>query len=161
MLKMMKYRSVVLGIMGAALLTQMTACQINQAGLDDPKKQLTNYIAKSFEIHSLDDRKALLEYLSGETKERLQAWSDDQFRQAFVDSKRQFVKLAVVDMKKQSEGEASLTYELTYLDQQRGKGAKVTAQRLAMMKKEGDRWLIQEVRNMKELVEFSNEMALP
>jgi len=139
----------------------LAACQSSQEGMDDPKKQLTNYISKSFAIRSLDDRKDLLDFLAGETKERLRTWSDDQFRQAFIDSKREFIKLAIVDMKKQSPEEANITYELTYLDQERGKDAKVTARRLARMREEGGRWLIQEVRNVKELVEFRNEMALP
>ncbi len=139
----------------------LSACQKGPEGLDDPKKQLTNYISKSFSIKSLDDRKELLEFLAGDTRERLSTWSDEQFRQAFIETKREFIKLAIVDMKKQNEAEASITYELTYLDQERGKDAKVTTQRLAIMRRDSDRWLIQEVRNMKELVEFRNEMALP
>jgi hypothetical protein len=124
-------------------------------------KQLADYISKSFAVRSPEDRSQLLAYLTGESKNRLSAWSDEQFRQAFVDSKRQFLKLLVREMKPVSPKEMSITYELMYNDQGRGHNAKVTNKKLCTMVLQDGKWLISDVRNIKELVEYQNEMSLP
>lgn len=127
----------------------------------DPKKLLESYIEKSFSIRSVDDRKELATYLSGETQRKLMAWSDDQFRLAFMETKRVFQKLLVREIKKLSPAEVSITYELIYLDQNRGKDAKVTSKKLAQLLLQDSKWTIHEVKNIKEVVEYRNEMSLP
>ena len=146
-----------------ALVTALaiTSCTKNEAGMDDPRRQLTDYISKSFAVRTLDDRRDLMDHLGGEAKSRLTAWSDEQFREAFIDSKKQFIKLAIQETKRLSQEEVNITYELTYLDQSKGRDAKVTNKKLAQLKREQGRWLIGEVRNIKELVEYRNEMSLP
>ncbi len=138
-----------------------SSCTNGEKGLDDPRRQLTDYISKSFAVRTIDDRRELLDHLGGEAKSRLAAWSDDQFREAFIESKKQFIKLAIQETKSLSQAEVNITYELTYLDQSKGRDAKVTNKKLAQLKLEQGRWLIGEVRNIKELVEYRNEMSLP
>ena len=142
-------------------LRLLSACTSGGEAGGDPKKRLTEYISKSFSVKSLEDRDKLAEFLTGDAKIRLVAWSEDQFRSAFIDSKREFIKLVVKEIKATSPRETDITYELTYLDQSRGKDAKVTNKKLAQLVQNDGRWYIAGVHNIKELVEYRNEMSLP
>ncbi len=152
-------------VVGFALLSMAlmlaSACSPSKNGIDDPKHRLTDYISKSFAVQGPQDREAMAGFLSGDAKNRLLSWSDDQFRAAFIESKRQFVKLLVREIKNVSPKEVSLTYELTYLDQSKGKDTKVTNKKLAQMVLDQNRWFITDVHNIKETVEYRNEMSLP
>lgn len=144
-----------------SILIVLNACTRKPEGTSDPKKELTDYISKSFSMKTVEEKKLLLAHLTGETKSRLAAWSDEQFRAAFIDTKRQFVKLQIKEVKKNSDTETGITYELAYLDGAKGKDVKVTNKKLALLSKVGGQWLIKEVKNINELIEFRNEMALP
>ena len=131
----------------------------------DPKKTLTDYIALSFAIREPSDKAKLIKFMTGEVKARLESWSDDQFREAFIESGRRFLKLSFKEVKKISESEVQITYELVYLDKG-GKGtrsheAKVTNKKMSQLVLEQGHWMIANVRNIKELVEFKDELALP
>jgi hypothetical protein len=127
----------------------------------DPKRVLNEYISRSFAVKSPADRQEMLQLLTHEAKSRLSAWSDDQFREAFMESKRQFVKLVFTESKSQSPASISVTYELSYLDQAKGHDAKVTQKKLAQLLLDSGHWLIADVKNIKELVEYRDEMTLP
>lgn len=142
----------------AALLFQAGCTRDNSPG-GDYKRRIQDYISKSFAARGASDRGELLRYLTGDAKRRLGAWSDEQFQQAFVDSKRQFVKLAFREVKQPTPKEVSVTYELTYIDQRHD--ARVTNKKLAQLVLENGEWLIADVKNIKELVEYRNEMSLP
>ena len=146
---------VALGVVLAA-----AGCNGARQSPDDPKHRLNEYISKSFGVKGVDDRNALASFLTGQAKIRLYAWSDEQFRQAFVDSKRQFIKLVFTETKPVSADEVSITYELSYIDQGRGHDAKVTNRKLAQMVRENGKWMIRDVSNIKEMVEYRNEMSL-
>jgi hypothetical protein len=148
-------------LVGLLLLGIGASCQKKPQGDGSPKELLQGYISKSFSVQGPEDRRELITFLTGEAKSRLSAWSDDQFKQAFIENKRQFVKLVIQDTKEVSPAEINLTYELTFLDQARGQDAKVTNKKMAQMKNDQGRWLISEVRNLKEMVEYRNEMSLP
>ncbi len=148
-------------VFGLLLSTQFLACTQKSKELDDPKGRLTEYISVSFSIKGLEDRKTLLTFLTGEAKQRLELWSDEQFLGAFVDSKRQYMKLSFKEVKAVSPDEMAITYELTYLDQSKGKDAKVTNKKLCEMQRLDGKWYIASVKNIKELIEYRNEMALP
>ncbi len=139
----------------------LTACTTRRGDVNDPKERLRDYISKSFSIRSAADRDDLVSFLTGDAKFRLAAWSEEQFLQAFVDSKREFVKLSFKEIEKRGATEVAITYELTYLDQGRGSDAKVTNKKLAQLVEREGKWYIAEVKNIKELVEFKNEMSLP
>ncbi|MDR3605932.1 MAG: hypothetical protein P4M08_00965 [Oligoflexia bacterium] len=138
-----------------------TSCTIKNDTGNDPKKVLQEYISRSFAVKSPSERQDLLTLLTSEAKSRLSAWSDDQFREAFIDSKREFVKLAFTEAKSVSPRETSVTYELSYIDHGKGHDAKVTQKKLAQMVQEQGKWLIADVKNIKELVEYKDEMTLP
>lgn len=142
-------------------LFALAACSLNRTGDATPKKRLQDYISLSFSVRNESDRKELQSFLTGAAQSRLAAWSDDQFRKAFIDSKRQFVKLVFREVKDVSPKEVHIVYELTYLDKSRGGDAKVTNKKLSQLVQEKDQWFIKEVRNIKELVEYQNEMSLP
>ena len=144
-----------------ALVVLGASCTPRASNEADPKQRLTDYIAISFSAKKEADREKLLDYLSGGAKNRLISWSDEQFKQAFVDSKRQFVKLAIREIKNISPTEANVTYELTYMDQTKGADARVTNKRMCEMVLDSGKWTIREVHNIKELIEYKNEMSLP
>lgn len=145
-----------------SLILTAFACTNDQQASKDPKQKLNDYITKSFSVKSLDDRNELLGFLTGEAKARLASWSDDQFRDAFVDSKRQFSKFAVKEVKNFSPAQTEITYELAYNDKDKsGNDTKITNKKMAEMVKENGAWFIKDVHNIKELVEFKNEMSLP
>ena len=128
---------------------------------NDPKTVVNEYISKSFQIKAPSEKEALLGYLTKEAKSRLAAWSDDQFREAFIENKREFLTLAFKESKPVSPDEVNVTYELSYLDHAKGHDAKVTQKKLAQVVREQGRWMISDVQNIKELVEYRNEMSLP
>jgi hypothetical protein len=142
-------------------LSAGSGCVARRGGGNDPKTRLQDYISLSFSVASPEDREALSRFLIGPAKTRLAAWSDDQFRAAFLANKRQFVNLVFSEVKTVSPREVNITYELTYLDQSKGHDAKVTHRKQAEMKQDQNQWYITEVRNLKELIEYKNEMALP
>lgn len=139
----------------------LAGCTSKPSGQGDPKKRLNEYISRTFNIKSVGDRAALMTYLTGEAKNRLAVWSDEQFREVFIDSKREFAKLVFVEAKSVSPKEMNITYELTYVDKAKGSGAKITNKKLCTLVEEQGIWLIKDVRNIKELVEYQNEMSLP
>ena len=141
-------------------LTILSGCSKNSSS-GDPKKRLAEYISLSFSVKDTPDRLALAQYLTGNAKTRLVAWSDDQFRQAFMDTKRKFLKLVIQEMKARSATETEVTYEITYIDQSKGRDAKVTNKKMSEMTLDQGKWLIKDVHNIKELVEYQNEMSLP
>lgn len=148
------------------ILSVLASCSPQPQGQDDPKRRLNDYISQSFAIKNVQDRHDLSAFLSGEAKTRLDSWSDDQFRQAFIDSKRQFIKLAFKEFKPVSPEEVSVTYELTYQTsyadhQGKSHDAKITNKKLAQMVRKDNKWLISDVRNLNELVEYKDEMSLP
>lgn len=145
----------------AAGLIAASACQRAPEGLNDPKQRLSDYISKSFSVKDYPGREELLKYLTGPAKARLAAWSEEQFRAAFLDSKRQFLKLAVDEVRAVSPQEVNITYDLSYVDQGRGHDAKVTNRKLCVMILEDGKWMIREVKSIKEMVEYRNEMSLP
>lgn len=147
-------------IVSLGMVIAVAGCNGAKQGPEDPKHRLNEYISKSFGVKGVEDRNALASFLTGQAKIRLYAWSDDQFRQAFVDSKRQFIKLAFTEIKPISADEVSITYELSYIDQGRGHDAKVTNRKLAQMVRENGKWMIRDVSNIKEMVEYRNEMSL-
>jgi hypothetical protein len=152
-------RAVAALLVGVSVLSW--GCSTRRQGANDPKSRLQDYISQSFAISGPQDREALSRFLVGPAKTRLAAWSDEQFRAAFLENRRQFVKLVFSEVRNLSPKEVNITYELTYLDQSKGYDAKVTHKKMAQLTQDRDQWYIAEVRNMKELIEYKNEMALP
>jgi hypothetical protein len=161
----MKMGSGWMGFSALLLLGVLSACTPKQEGQDDPKRRLNEYISQGFAVKTTQDRAQLLAYLTGDAKTRLASWSDEQFRAAFIDSKRQFLRLAFKELKNNSPDEVSVTYELTYesdyADPEGGThGAKITNRKLAQLVHKDGQWFISDVRNIKEVVDFKNEMTL-
>lgn len=131
----------------------------------DPKARLTEYIQGSFNVKGISDRQRLLGILSGDARTRLAAWSDDQFREAFMSARRELLKISFKEVKPINPAEVSVTYEVVYTDKGRANSsgpAKVTNKKLAQMVRGADGgWTIADVHNIKELIEYSNEMSLP
>lgn len=153
------YKQAKKGWIFVLFVTLMSCTQTQQHG-NDPKRRLTEYIERSFNVRTVEDKAGLLGYLSGEAKNRLASWSDEQFREAYIESKRKFDKLVFNEIKQLSPKETAITYVLTYTDK-RGSDVQITNKKLCKMTLENDKWLISEVRNIKELIEYKNEMSLP
>jgi hypothetical protein len=147
------------------------ACTNSGSKSSDPKQRVIDYISKSFAVREESDRQALLDQLTGDARYRLAAWSDEQFRAAFVESKRTFVKLQFQELKQVSQERYDVTYDLTYMDggrpsqaaeaASRDAIAKVTQRKVCVLLLDKGKWLINDVRSIKELVEYQGEMSLP
>lgn len=153
-----KYKKMIFLVLAIVMTSSCT--QIGNVP-ETPKQRLQDYISRSFSINRVGDKKDLEAYLSGEAKRRLAAWSDEQFRKAFIDNKRQFVKFRIRENKEITQGEVKITYELSYIDLSKKSYAKVTNKKMATLIQEDSHWYIQEVKNLKELIEYKNEMTLP
>ena len=149
------------GIALAVSLVCGAGCTRKQQDASDPKQRLNAYISQSFDVRKVDDRDSLMAYLTGPAKVRLAAWSPEQFREAFIESKREFVKLVFSEIKPVSPTETNITYELTYIDKGKSSNAKVTHKKLCQLVQDQGGWFIKDVRSIKELVEYQNEMSLP
>jgi hypothetical protein len=158
---MFKKSFIIVTVAAFLAVLALSACDSTQKDANDPKQRLNEYISKSFGAKSLEDKTELMTYLTGEAKARLSAWSEDQFRQAFIDSKRQFLKLAFKEAKKVSPDEMDITYEISYLDNARGTNVRVTNKKMGTLVQENGKWMIKDVHNIKELIEYQNEMSLP
>ena len=144
-----------------ALFILLSACTGSQNLPGDPKSRLEQYITKSFAVKEPEDRAAMSEFLTGEAKRRLTAWSDAQFLLAFVETKRTFDRLLIRETRKVSATEVSITYEISYIEKVDTRTRKVTNRKLASMLQEQGTWYISEVRNLSELIEFQDELSLP
>lgn len=155
---------IVKSVLPLVLLIGAVSCKRNfDATSSEPNAVLKHYIDLSFEAKSVKDKTALAELLTGSARDRLMTWSDEQFLSAFVNSKRELIKFAVHESKRISAKEASITYELVSTE---GKGTptetRQTQKKLAMLAQTASGgWQIKEVRNIKTLTEFKNEMTLP
>jgi hypothetical protein len=149
-------------ILGAwCLIAFLGACTTTPAGESTPTKVLETYIKVSFGARGLEDKKRMEELLTGDTRNRLIAWSDDQFTKAFVDSRKRFMGLKILESKKVSEEEVALTYELSFQEGVPQKAANITQKKLCAVVREGDVWKIKEVRSIRESIEYLNEFSLP
>ncbi len=159
LLKMFSKKLLLFLILSLAL-SSFLSCTKKTSSDGDPKQRLTDYINTSFSVRETSDRAKLTSYLTGGAKNRLVSWSDEQFRLAFVDSKRELIKIAVREVKPVTPNRTDVTYELTYLDQGRGPDARVTTKRMCEMSLENGKWMIREVKNIKELIEYKNEITI-
>ena len=154
---MHKFRSLTMVLV---LATVFAACSGSNDS-SDPKARLREYISKSFKVGSVKDRSSLEALLTGEAKIRLVSMTDDRFREEFVDKRRKFLKLKFREIKKVSEDELSITYEISYVNEGKAFEAKVTNKKLCYMKLVDNLWYISDVQNIKELVEYKNALSLP
>ncbi|MCM0604715.1 MAG: hypothetical protein KA715_01355 [Xanthomonadaceae bacterium] len=143
------------------LIIIVAGCTSKSTHIGDPKMVLKEYIQKSFSIKNINERKELEKFLVGEAKTRMSAWSEAQFYRAFVEVKREFGSLLFRETQEINANELNVVYELSYVDQNRGHDAKVTQKKMATLINRDGHWLIESVRNLKETVEFRNELALP
>jgi hypothetical protein len=146
---------------GVLLCGALISCTPTPPGESTPTRVLETYIKVSFGARDLEDKKKMEELLTGDTRKRLAAWSDEQFNKAFVESKKRFLGLKVIESKKVSEEEVALTYELSFQEGSPEKAANITQKKLCAVIREGEVWRIKEVRSIRESIEYLNEFSLP
>jgi hypothetical protein len=152
-------RPQILALFGFVLI--FAACKGSQTLPSDPKSRLEQYITKSFAVRQAEDRAVMAEFLTGEAKRRLTAWSDAQFLRAFVETKRTFDRLLIREKRTISATEVNITYEISYTEKIDDRVRRITNRKLANLIEEQGLWHIREVRNLSELVEFRDELSLP
>jgi hypothetical protein len=108
--------------------------------------------------------------------------TEEGFMTAFVDSKRKFVSMRIIENNKVNDNEYALTYEIAYKGSysvtfkpkdKNGKevegaqqekverDALVTQRKMAMMIKVGSDWKISQVHSQRESIEYLSELSLP
>jgi hypothetical protein len=147
----------IIAVLGLCLLFSCTQNSVDST----PAKVLENYIHISFNATSVADKKRMEDLLTGDTKTRLASWSDEQFSKAFLGSTKKFLGLKVLETKKVSDAEVALTYELSYQEGPKDQAAEITQRKMGTVVKEGDAWKIQEVRSIRESIEYLKELSLP
>lgn len=141
----------------AAALLITTGCE-RGSGNSTAEQTVRGYIETSFAVRAPGDKAKLLAFLGGDAKARLEAWSDDQFANAFLDSKRKLGELRFREVRNPSAAEALVTYELSYTD---GKLARRTQRKIAELLLVKNAWQITKVQNLRETVEYQNELTVP
>lgn len=129
-----------------------------------PKERIKAYVEKSFSIKRIEDREELEEFLIGDAKTRLAAWSDQQFEDAFIGKKRKFSRLFFREVKPIHDEEVNITYELTFLDRSevtQKSDVRITNKKSCQMVKRNAEWYIKSCKNIKQLVEYNHELSLP
>lgn len=147
------------GIISIVLLA-LTACTSDVED-SSPGKALESYVNISFNAKGIEDKAKMEELLTGDTKSRLGSWSAEQFLKSFVESRRKFKSLRILDSKKVSDSETVLTYELAFQEGPTEKLVAVTQKKICTLVKEGDAWRIKEVRSVRESIEYLNELSFP
>lgn len=147
-------------IVGLAVLMQVGACtkKENEA---TPVKVLERYIDISFNAKGIEDKRRMEDLLTGDTKTRLVSWSDEQFLKAFVETKRKFGGIKILETKKTSETETALTYELSFQEGEGDKKVGISQRKLCVVVFEGGALKIREVRSIRESIEYLKELSLP
>lgn len=126
-----------------------------------PAKALESYIEASFNVKDASDKKKMESLLTGDTKQRLSVWSDEQFLKAFVETKKKFGSLKILENKKVNDQEVALTYELSFREGEKDKLAQITQRKLCTMVYLEGGWKIKEVRSQRESIEYLSELSLP
>ena len=126
-----------------------------------PAKTLESYVQASFNVLGIQDKAKMEELLTGDTKQRLSVWSDEQFLKAFVETKKKFGTLKVLENKKVSDQEVVLTYELSFKEGEKDKIALITQRKLCTLVLLDGGWKIKEVRSQRESIEYLSELSLP
>lgn len=126
-----------------------------------PVKTLESYINLSFNVKEVQDKAKMVELLTGDTKQRLSVWSDEQFLKAFVETKKKFGTLRVLENKKVTDQEVALTYELSFREGEKDKLAQITQRKLCTLVYLDGGWKIKEVRSQRESIEYLSELSLP
>ena len=142
------------------MMIGLTSCT-EKADDKTPAKTLESYIQASFNVQGVQDKKKMEDLLTGDTKQRLSVWSDEQFLKAFVETKKKFGSLKVLENKKVSEHEVALTYELSYREGEKEKLAQITQRKLCTLVFQDGGWKIKEVRSQRESIEYLSELSLP
>lgn len=148
------------GLIAALFVLSLSSCTPNVID-NTPAKALESYIQISFSAKSAEDKKKMQELLTGDTLARLVAWSDEQFEKAFIETKKKFDGLKILDNKRVTENEVVLTYELAYKEGPADKNAQITQRKLATVVLESGAWKIKEVRSIRESIEYLKELSLP
>jgi len=126
-----------------------------------PAKTLESYIQASFDVKGVEDKIKMLNLLTGDTKQRLSVWSDEQFLKAFVETKKKFGSLKILENKKVNDQEVALTYELSFREGEKEKLAQITQRKLCTLVFLDGGWKIKEVRSQRESIEYLQELSLP
>ena len=133
----------------------------SKTGDQTPVKTLESYVQASFNVNGIEDKARMEDMLIGDTKQRLQVWSDEQFLKAFVETKKKFGTLKILENRKVNDQEVALTYELSFREGEKEKEAKITQRKLCMMVLVDGAWKIREVRSQRESIEYLSELSLP
>jgi hypothetical protein len=126
-----------------------------------PAKTLESYIQASFNVQGIQDKVKMENLLTGDTKQRLSVWSDEQFLKAFIETKKKFGTLKILENKKVNEQEVVITYELSFREGEKEKQAQITQRKLCTLVLIEGGWKIKEVRSQRESIEYLSELSLP
>ncbi len=137
-----------------------TGCTKKTNSGKEPQDILAEYVSLTFSIGAVSDKEKLLNLTANEVKESLSKINDLEFKRIFIDSKRTFNSLKLIDKRQISDDKISFTYELAYTDKSQEKEAKVTNKKICNIIKVDGSWKISEVQNIKTFIENTEGLSL-
>lgn len=129
--------------------------------MSSPKVYLEDYVQQSFAVKGIEDREKLLTRMTGDSRTRLAAWSNEQFLRAFVDSSRRFKRLRLLETKQIAEREVLITFELSFEELRSGAPTRVTQKTLGTLVLEGTEWKVRELKSIRESIEYLKGLSFP
>ncbi len=146
---------------GALMLLLLATACTRDTEESTPIRTLERYVRTSFQATGIQDKRVMESLLTGDTRSRLEAWNDEQFQRAFVEQKKTFKELKILENRKVSPQEVILVYELSYQQGPQDKGVRITQRKLGTLVREQSDWKIKEVRSIRESIEYLEELSLP
>jgi len=146
---------------GAWIMLLMVSACTRDSEESTPVRTLERYVRTSFQATGIQDKRVMESLLTGDTRSRLEAWNDEQFQRSFVEQKKTFKELKILENRKVSPEEVILVYELSYQQGPQDKGVRITQRKLGTLIREQSDWKIKEVRSIRESIEYLEELSLP
>ena len=147
--------------LGVMILFLLSGACTRDSEESTPVRTLEQYVRTSFQATGIQDKRVMEGLLTGDTRSRLEAWNDEQFQRAFVEQKKIFKELKILENRKVSPQEVILVYELSYQQGPQEKGVRITQRKLGTLVREQADWKIKEVRSIRESIEYLEELSLP
>jgi hypothetical protein len=158
-----------IGSLAIVFLFFMSACDQKEERLDAPQRVLESYIERRFSAQKPEDRLKLTELTTGKVKKRLEQMPEEEFKKVFLDKKLTFERLVILAKRNPDPETAQITYEIRLKDFSSPEGedkktsktaTRIVNKKIALFRKEQDKWLISDADNLKTAVEFKDSVVV-
>lgn len=141
-----------------AFVLIFNACTKSSKNLQ-PEQILDAYVKVAMNARSLSDKKDLITYTTGEVKKQLEEMTNTQFQKEFLDKKFKLINLRTKDIRKKSEEELNLVYNVTFEKTDNEEVTKITQKKLAFFRKiKEEGWKIEKIKTIKTFLKSDDPL---